>query len=156
MCVFKMPCRVSWFLCCSFVRVLILYLCHFVNRTCGLRGPRTQQLTNFLASSAGLKWSQSPQWVWETCVPGRCPNQMGICSLAQRQSIWFVHLSCIDSRVDAALPLPRLTTGHVLSLPEGPHWFTKHSLKPISTGNSYTAQIQLEDSLELNSLLIFL
>ncbi len=104
-----------------------------------------RQHTNSLASCAGLKSSQSPQWVWRTCVPGRLPNQMRICSLAQRQSIWFVHLSCIDSRVDTGVPLPRLTSGHVLSLPEGPHWFTK----PVSTENSYTAQTQLEESSEL-------
>lgn len=142
-CVCKVLCHVSWFL------RSVLNLCHFVNRTCGLRGPHMPQHTNFLASCAGLKSSQSPQWVWRACVPGRPPNQMRICSLAQRQSIWFVHLSCIDSRVDAGVPLPRLTTGHVLSLPEGPHWFTEHSSKPVSTENSYTAQTQLEDSSEL-------
>lgn len=37
--------------------------------------------------------------------------------------MWFVHLSSID----AGVPLPGLTTGHVLSLPDGPHWFTRHS-----------------------------
>lgn len=88
----------------------------FLNRTCGLRGLRTRQPTNFLASCAGLKSSQSPWWAWRACVPGRPPNQMRSCSLAQRQSMWFVHLSCIDSRVDAGVPLPRPTSGHVLSL----------------------------------------
>lgn len=121
---------------------LISCLRRSLNRTCGSRGPRTRRPTNFLASCAGLKSSPSPQWVWGACVPARPPNQMRICSLAQRQSIWFVHLSCIDSRVDAGVQLPRLTTGHVRSRPEGPHWFTKPSLKPVSTENSYTAQIQ--------------
>lgn len=84
--------------------------------------------------------------LWRACVPSRHPNQMRICSLAQRQSIWFVHLSSIGSCVDAGMPPPRRTTGHVHSLPEGPHWFTKHLLEPVFTENSYTAKIQLDES----------
>lgn len=54
------PCWVSWF---PHVRVLILHPCHSLDRTCGSRGRRTRRPTNFLASCAGLKSSQSPQWV---------------------------------------------------------------------------------------------
>lgn len=70
-----------------FTRLLSDFVSSSFDRTCGLRGPRTQQPTNFLAYCAGLKSSQSPRWVWRACVPGRPPNQTRSCSLAHRQSI---------------------------------------------------------------------
>lgn len=101
-------CRRSW-------GFLISPLCTSLNRTCGSKGPRTRQPTNFPASCAGLKSSQSPQWVWGACALGRPPNQIRIRSLAQRQSIWFVHFSCIDSRVDVRRASPQ-TNGRARSL----------------------------------------
>lgn len=99
------------------------------HRTCGSRGRRTRQPTNFPASCAGSKSNQCPRWVWRRrggagggcCVPGSRPNQMRSRSLAQRQSMWFVHLSRIDGRVEVGVPLPRLRQGTFPSAcPRGP------------------------------------
>lgn len=82
---------ISWHSCsliCLKSHIILIWtvfqfcVCLCVCRTCGLREPRTLQRTNFLASCAGLKSSQSPLWVWRACVPSKAPNQMRICRLA--------------------------------------------------------------------------
>lgn len=100
----------------------------------------------------GIQTPRNPALVWsQVGVYGAYegpPNELRSCSLAHSQSIWFVHLSCIDRLVDASVTLPRPTAGHVFPLslsfcPGARIDFTQHSFKPSSTKNSYTAQTQL-------------
>lgn len=113
----------------------------------------------------GIQTPRNPALVWsQVGVYGAYegpPNELRSCSLARRQSIWFVHLSCIGRLVDTSVTLPRPTAGHVFPLslslslsfcPGACIDFTQHSFKPSSTKNSYAAQTQLSREPDCNRI----
>lgn len=102
-----------------------------------------------------------PALVWsQVCFYGTYegpPNEMRSCSLAHRQSMWFVHLSCMDRLVYTSVTLPRLTARHSFSLPLSLSFCTP-GLPLISpntlstTKNSCRAQTQLSWCLACNRI----